>query len=177
MLMCINDLERSIEIITAFLNDPSERLPGPGYRGGRPAAVEDVSAYDLLSLADLRGALHSLLRSGSPSANALEVVNRISRMVPMRVALSGSGDLRLEPSARAGILGTIGEVLAAVYAVTRAGLWSRLKICADPSCGRVFFDRTKNRSAVWCDRRVCGNRAKVRRYRERHGKTGRSAGP
>lgn len=43
----------------------------------------------------------------------------------------------------------------------------RLKRCADPECGWLFFDNSKNRSRKWCDMKDCGNRAKARRYYER----------
>jgi len=32
---------------------------------------------------------------------------------------------------------------------------------------QAFYDASRNCSAVWCDMRVCGNRAKVRGFRER----------
>jgi predicted RNA-binding Zn ribbon-like protein len=40
----------------------------------------------------------------------------------------------------------------------------KLRTCGAANCGWVFLDTTKNRSRRWCDMRVCGNRAKVRRY-------------
>lgn len=39
---------------------------------------------------------------------------------------------------------------------------SRMKICA--RCGWLFLDRSRNRSRVWCDMTVCGNRAKASRH-------------
>ncbi len=50
-----------------------------------------------------------------------------------------------------------------------AGTWERLKSCPADDCRWAFYDRSRNRSAVWCNMAVCGNRAKVRSYRERHG--------
>ncbi|MEL4068692.1 CGNR zinc finger domain-containing protein [Ochrobactrum sp. GPK 3] len=38
----------------------------------------------------------------------------------------------------------------------------RLKICAN--CGWLFLDQSRNRSRVWCDMTVCGNRAKASRH-------------
>mgnify|MGYP000976657348 CR=1 FL=1 len=38
----------------------------------------------------------------------------------------------------------------------------RLKICAN--CGWLFIDQSRNRSRVWCDMMVCGNRAKASRH-------------
>jgi predicted RNA-binding Zn ribbon-like protein len=37
--------------------------------------------------------------------------------------------------------------------------------CADPRCGRVFQDETKNGRRRWCDMATCGNRAKAARHR------------
>jgi predicted RNA-binding Zn ribbon-like protein len=42
---------------------------------------------------------------------------------------------------------------------------SRTKRCDGKECGWLFFDATKNKSRRWCEMRVCGNRAKVRRAR------------
>lgn len=41
----------------------------------------------------------------------------------------------------------------------------RLKCC--DGCGGLFVDRSRNRSRRWCDMEGCGNRAKVRRWRQR----------
>jgi predicted RNA-binding Zn ribbon-like protein len=44
----------------------------------------------------------------------------------------------------------------------------RLKECDGDSCTWLFMDESRNRSRRWCDMGECGNRAKVRRFRERH---------
>lgn len=47
----------------------------------------------------------------------------------------------------------------------------RVKKCADPKCGWLFLDTSRNRSRRWCDMRDCGNRAKANRfYRKKAGK-------
>jgi predicted RNA-binding Zn ribbon-like protein len=42
---------------------------------------------------------------------------------------------------------------------------ARVRRCADPRCGRVFHDGTKNGRRRWCDMATCGNRAKAARHR------------
>jgi predicted RNA-binding Zn ribbon-like protein len=42
----------------------------------------------------------------------------------------------------------------------------RLKCCS--ACEALFLDRSRNASRRWCDMGDCGNRAKVRRWRDRH---------
>jgi predicted RNA-binding Zn ribbon-like protein len=44
---------------------------------------------------------------------------------------------------------------------------AHLRECAAETCGWLFLDRSKNGSRRWCDMKVCGNRAKVRRFRRR----------
>ncbi len=49
-----------------------------------------------------------------------------------------------------------------------SGNLNRVKECEDDrGCGFLFFDTSRNHSRRWCDMRGCGNRAKVRRYRNR----------
>jgi len=46
---------------------------------------------------------------------------------------------------------------------------ARVRRCADESCGRLFIDESRNHTRRWCDMSSCGNRAKVRRFRQRQG--------
>ena len=62
----------------------------------------------------------------------------------------------------AGIL--IPVVESAADALILAEL-ARVRRCADPRCGRVFQDETKNGRRRWCDMATCGNRAKAARHR------------
>jgi hypothetical protein len=66
-----------------------------------------------------------------------------------------------------GVRGAIGRILAIAFLAELDGSWSRFKECGDPTCRSVFYDRSKNRSGKWCVMAECGNRAKVRAYRER----------
>lgn len=45
----------------------------------------------------------------------------------------------------------------------------RLKLCDADDCGWLFVDGSRNRSRRWCDMSDCGNRAKARRFRQKHG--------
>jgi predicted RNA-binding Zn ribbon-like protein len=44
---------------------------------------------------------------------------------------------------------------------------SRVRECAGEKCGWMFLDNSRNHSRHWCDMQDCGNRAKVRRFRQR----------
>jgi predicted RNA-binding Zn ribbon-like protein len=49
----------------------------------------------------------------------------------------------------------------------------RVKSCAGDRCGWLFLDTSRRGNRRWCDMADCGNRAKVRRFHERHGRSGR----
>jgi predicted RNA-binding Zn ribbon-like protein len=51
--------------------------------------------------------------------------------------------------------------------LTSADLGS-LRQCGGDECGWMFLDTSRNRRRRWCDMKECGNRAKVRRFREGH---------
>lgn len=50
---------------------------------------------------------------------------------------------------------------------------SRIRICAN--CRWLFLDESRNRSRIWCDMAVCGNRQKAKRHYERR-RSGMEAG-
>jgi predicted RNA-binding Zn ribbon-like protein len=50
----------------------------------------------------------------------------------------------------------------------------RLRQCGGDECGWLFLDRSRNHSRQWCTMEDCGNLSKVRRFRERHARPGRS---
>ena len=40
----------------------------------------------------------------------------------------------------------------------------KVKKCADPACGWLFIDVSRNQSRRWCDMKDCGNRAKATKF-------------
>jgi predicted RNA-binding Zn ribbon-like protein len=129
--------------------------------GDRP-----VPAADLDLARDLRRVLRSEMASHhdtgeDPAARA--ALDRMAEALPVRVVPSSGG---LEPVAD-GPRGALTRVLASTHNLVRAGVWQRLKICPNDDCAWAFYDESRNRSRRWCSMRVCGNREKVRAYRDR----------
>ncbi|HEV8652740.1 MAG TPA: CGNR zinc finger domain-containing protein [Actinomycetes bacterium] len=77
-----------------------------------------------------------------------------------------AGRPELRP-AEPGVDAAVARLLSVVVAAGKDGTWRRLKACSEPRCRWVFYDRSRNRSGVWCAMSVCGNRAKVRAFRQR----------
>lgn len=49
--------------------------------------------------------------------------------------------------------------------------FKQVKKCADPTCGWLFLDISRNRSRRWCDMADCGNRAKASRFYKKRKKS------
>jgi predicted RNA-binding Zn ribbon-like protein len=120
---------------------------------------------------ELRGALRAEMAShhgdgSDPAGRASRAtLDRLAASLPVRVVPPIED---LEP-VDGGCRGALTRVLAAMHNLVRAGLWDRLKICPDDDCAWAFYDESRNRSRRWCSINVCGNRQKVRAYRDRLG--------
>ncbi len=135
-----------------------KRLVGPGDR---------VSEADVARLRELREAIRALAianRGGQPATAATDVVRRASEAARLRVAMDDTGRTALEPESR-GVDGAVATLLGILHEAQLTGDWPRLKACR--RCEYAFFDRSKNRSAAWCDMSICGNRTKNRAYYRR----------
>ena len=117
----------------------------------------------------LRESLRSALIShhDADEEPAAPDLDRLARDLPLRLAFP-SGGPRLEPT-EGGVRGALAAVVAEVQRAVGDGSWPRLKVCPADECAWAFYDSSKNRSRTWCSMRVCGNRAKTRTFRARHG--------
>jgi predicted RNA-binding Zn ribbon-like protein len=128
-----------------------------------------ITAADHKRALGVREALRATLRAhhGHPDEEcAQDVLSDASQRAKLQVLFDDDGTSRLEPAA-AGVDGAIGRLLTIAHEADREGKWVRLKICPADDCQWAFYDQSRNRSATWCDMKVCGNRHKVREYRER----------
>lgn len=67
-----------------------------------------------------------------------------------------------------GIADVLADIAASFAAVLVEGDATRIKLCENPDCRWVFYDKSKNRSRRWCDdSSACGSLLRVRRFRER----------
>ncbi len=177
-----NPAPGQLETVRAFVNtrdidDDIELLSGPGelvaWLGeqgllGADRAVRATQA-DLRRALELREALraHLFAHHGDPlAAGAAQTLDAASRRARLTVRFTGRDEIAVEPEA-GGVDGATGRLLAIVAQAIEDGTWQRLKACPAETCQWAFYDASRNRSAVWCDMRVCGNRAKVRGFRER----------
>ena len=60
---------------------------------------------------------------------------------------------------------------SAAELLTSRGFEAHIHSCQGQNCGWLFLDSSKNHSRRWCDMRDCGNRAKVKRHRQKRAKS------
>jgi predicted RNA-binding Zn ribbon-like protein len=126
------------------------------HRLAGPATLSDAIA--------VREALRELLLANNHLPADVEgasaLLDRSARAAGLRVRFRPGG---AEVAGRGGL----GGLLAAAADAMGSPEWPRLKACRAETCHWAFVDTARNRSRAWCSMRVCGNRQKARRYRER----------
>jgi predicted RNA-binding Zn ribbon-like protein len=136
---------------------------------GLVAPGTKLDRRDLERAVEFREGLRSLLEAnnGDPLDDAaVAVVNDALANAALAVRFDRDGEPELAVEA-SGVDAAIARLAAIVYEAKVGGTWRRLKVCAADDCRWAFYDRSRNRSGTWCSMGVCGNRAKVRAYRER----------
>jgi predicted RNA-binding Zn ribbon-like protein len=118
-----------------------------------------VELADLDEALDLRAKIRALALANNGVATDVQLEAELVARVDDTTAT-------LE-SPRHDVRGALAELVGIVYTARADGTWSRLKACRAHSCRWLFYDRSRNRSAVWCQMSVCGNRTKTKAYRAR----------
>lgn len=121
-----------------------------------PEGMPDPAS--IARLARLRDLVRGLAGEGAP-ADPPAVVEDLAAGVTYRLA-GGA----MAPS-RAGWAGFVDRLLPA--ALELGADPATLRLCGNPRCRYAFLDRSRNRSRVWCESAVCGNRVRVGRHRRR----------
>ncbi len=117
----------------------------------------------------LREALRALMlenNGDSADPGAAEELELTARRGQLGVHFGADGSVAIRPAA-ADLAGALAALLVPVVDARRDGSWQRVKACRADDCQWAFYDRSRNRSGVWCEMAVCGNRHKVRAYRAR----------
>jgi predicted RNA-binding Zn ribbon-like protein len=172
-----------LELVRAFLSLHDHEQGNPD---GLPPSLESlrwwltskalVEEHDHIKDQDLawalrvRDALTTKVRENMgepPDTTATEFLNRAAEQTGLRVCFGCSEDSPIHVEAT-GVRGAIGMILGSAFLAELDGRWERFRVCHDPGCSSVFFDHSKNKSGKWCSMASCGNRAKVRAFRERH---------
>lgn len=119
----------------------------------------------------LREALYAIVYAAASKRRArpadLEAFNRYVRATFQGAALAASGNrFALHTAADTGIESVLDAVVRAGVDLLTSDALGHVGSCADDTCLWLFLDTTRSRTRRWCDMKVCGNRNKVRRFRQ-----------
>ena len=151
-------LDPPVELIEWFLTD----------RGLLPRG-ERLGEQDLGTYLELRDAIRALILAGEGetiSTSEAEAIDRIGLAAGLHPHFHRARVPTLEPKGT-GVPAAFGKIVAIAFVSAFDGSFEHLKLCADETCRSVFYDRSKNHSGRWCSMATCGNRAKVRAWRDR----------
>lgn len=135
---------------------------------GDDATVDDA---DLRRAIALREGLRELLLGNHGDEHvvdpdAVAAVDAAAKRAKLGLRFAPAGTAVVAPAA-GGVDGALGHLLTIVADAQADGTWSRLKACPWDTCKWAFYDHSRNRSGVWCNMAVCGNRAKAQAFRDR----------
>ena len=122
---------------------------------------------------DLRRALDAVFRTLAkgkpPPEDALRALNATlaEAHTQRRLRPQAGGALAWRWKGEALEIVTWEIALAAAALLTDAERCARIRICGNPACDWMFLDESRTGKRRWCRMNVCGNEAKVRRFRER----------
>jgi hypothetical protein len=136
---------------------------------GLLAPEERLTDPDRETYLELRRALKALIVSGegeSLSPGDAAVIDRLGVEAGLHPHFHAEREPTLEPRGE-GVAAAFGRIVAIAFVGSFDGTFAHLKTCADEGCRAVFYDRSRNHSGRWCSMDSCGNRAKVRAWRER----------
>lgn len=119
-----------------------------------------------------RGLRRALELNHVGESGAIPELDETLARLPLELRWEG-GTAELVPR-EGGVRGGLARIALAMNAAIAADLWHRLKICSSDECEWAYYDRSKNRSARWCEY-GCGDKLKMRAYRARQ--SARSATP
>jgi predicted RNA-binding Zn ribbon-like protein len=107
--------------------------------------------------------------SVSPAAADLDVLNEGLESVPQqRLCCSGACCEWRWPDGPTDLRRVLWPIIRSAAHLLTSPDAERIRQCEAPDCSWLFLDRSRGGRRRWCDMSSCGNRAKARRYYERH---------
>jgi predicted RNA-binding Zn ribbon-like protein len=111
----------------------------------------------------------AVAREVPPAAADLEVLNRALAAMPQRRLCRGGACCEWRwPESLADLHRILWPVIRSAADLLTSPDAERIRQCEAPDCSWLFLDRSRGGRRRWCDMSSCGNRAKARRYYERH---------
>ncbi len=128
----------------------------------------DIRREQVRRILSLRKNLRAFLRARTGKANpkAAKALELEAQQALVYTRFDAGGGIRYLPQSE-GFEGALARIFDAINSAQRDGTWELLKLCADPKCGRAFYDYSRNRLGKWCHPK-CGYRRSTATFKRRH---------
>jgi predicted RNA-binding Zn ribbon-like protein len=137
----------------------------------RAGEAEQITQRALALREAIFGLLDAAIKQGRPDEAALVLLNAELASATRQARLcweESPGCFKLEwPAPAASLDGIVRLIARSAAELLSDERLQRVRRCANPSCGWLFLDTSKNQSRRWCSMDDCGNRAKARRHYSR----------
>jgi predicted RNA-binding Zn ribbon-like protein len=175
------DAPEELELVRRFINtwdaefgtdalatagNAAEWMAGESLIDG-PVGLTEAGRERAVQIRETLRALARLNGHGQVGPGVLEQLNEAADQARFCLRFTADGEIKISSGATDVASRAIGRILAIVAVAFVDGTWKRMRICRAEDCGWAFYDRSRNRSGVWCQMAECGNRSKVRTHRER----------
>lgn len=140
-----------------------------GRRLRRDAAGDPHADVVLERARTLREAIYRSFVQSDVDPDDLALLSReAGRGAAHRRIVSGPDGCRYAWAETTELDGIVGQIAVAAAELLTSPERARVRECASHDCSWLFLDMSRNRSRRWCDMKVCGNRAKARRFSAKH---------
>lgn len=117
----------------------------------------------------LRSALSRIFLSQAALEDLMDLDRLRVRVAQSRSLVPGTFGYTLDWTTPATLDLVIARIVDAALELLTSGRVANIKQCDGPPCGWLFLDESRTRQRRWCSMQDCGNRAKVRRFRQQQG--------
>ena len=118
----------------------------------------------------LRLAFDAVLRKQRVLREWIEPVNEVLRITEGHdelVYTDNDWEIQFVAS-EGGLEWLLAAVARSAAEIISEGPRTRLRLCANPRCGLLFYDTSRTHRRRWCSMTLCGNRHKVAAFARRH---------
>jgi predicted RNA-binding Zn ribbon-like protein len=131
-----------------------------------PAPADDELAAPHPMRAEVIRIATAVARGTTPHPADIALVNEVAAHAPLVRALRPEGGTTVVAPTAAAALATLARDAVDLFG---GPLARRVRICAADDCGLLLVDTSRPGTRRWCSMERCGNRAKLRTHRARHG--------
>jgi len=135
-----------------------------------PQAAELLLGKAQRLAAGLRLAFEAVLRKQKILREWVDPVNEILRITEGHdelVAVENDWEIQFVAS-ESGPEWLLAAIARSAAEIIAEGPRARLRLCANPRCGLLFYDTSRTHRRRWCSMTVCGNRHKVAAFARRN---------